>query len=158
MKLTALTTIICMFSVVIPIQSGGIIYDYDYDNFGKFFPQGDGFGDFHLYKYANIDDIFDENYEGTNVGGAFLVKGNSSQTTDVFDGYLDDITATYYCGSTHAEEGWNSLWMRVQYVNGSYDYTFLCQEKGWHYNQTWIPKTFSGNQVSIHSMPSDVSI
>jgi len=137
MKGIALATIIYIFSVVIPIQSREIVYTYNYDNFGDFFHQG-AREDFNIYKYQAIDKIFDTEYNGTNVGGVFLVQGSSATSTPDFEGYVVNITATFYCGSTHDEEGRNSLWIAVYYDKNE-DFTYLCQERGWHYNHTWIP-------------------
>jgi len=137
MKGIALVTII--FSVVIPIQSHEIINVYNYVSFGEIFPQSyGGFDEFHLYKYADIDIIFDTEYKGTNIGGAFLVHGTNWTETH-FDGYVIDITATFYCGSTETEEGGDSLWIGVRYPDGNIEGSFICQERGWHYNHTWIP-------------------
>jgi len=141
MKMIHITAIIYLFSVVIPIQSGEIIYNYD--NLGEMFAQGSGVNDFHLFKYSDIDTIFDEKYEGSNIGGAYLIEGNFSNIyaeVHVFPGYLVNITATFYCGSTKAEEGGNSLWMGVQYIEADYAQSFLCRDRtGWRYDYTWTP-------------------
>jgi len=140
MQPTAITTIFYIFSVVIPIQSRETTYTYNYDyGFSGIFPQFDGVNDFHVYKYEHIEIIFDEKYNGTNIGGAFLVRGHSDTGTIEFEGYLVDISATFYCGGTDAEEGGASLLIDVYYPDGEDDYIFICQEKGWHYNHTWIP-------------------
>jgi len=132
--------IISIFSVVIPIQSHEVIYVYNYDSFAEIFPQGDGVNDFHVYKYEDIRKIFDTEYTGKNIGGAFLVQGSSSDgSTPQYEGYLVDITATFYCGSTYSEEGFKSLLIYVYYPDGSDDFNYVCQERGWHYNYTWIP-------------------
>jgi len=139
MIVLALTPIICLFSVVIPIQSGEIIYVYDYDNFGDIFPQGDGVNDFHISKYSDIDNIFDKKYEGPHIGGAYLVEGNASIiTTREFKGYVKSITATFYCGGTW-RESYSSLWIGVDYADPGYGYGhWICSESSWQ-NYTWIP-------------------
>jgi len=126
--------IISLFSVVIPIQSREIIYNYD--NFGDIFPQSDSGNDFHVYKYAEIDNIFDEKYEGTNIGGAYLVQGTSYVTTSEFKGQLVSITATIYCAKNY----WGTLMMAVGYP-GFGEYIWICNEHGsdWNYNITWSP-------------------
>jgi len=137
MKGIALHTIICIFSVVIQIQSSEIIYRYDYDSFGQIFPQGDGVNEFHVYKYADIDNIFDEKYTGKNIGGAYLLNG-TSDTRIEFEGlYILDITATFYCGSTHTDDEANSLWIGV---NNEFNGKYICEERrGWHYKHMWTP-------------------
>jgi len=141
MQRTAITTIIYIFSVVIPIQSHLTTYTYNYDSFGEIFPQGDvGYNEFHVYKYADIDTIFDTEYKGTNIGGAFLVQGSSYIQNLEYEGYVANITATFYCGSTEAEQGGSSLFIGVYYpVFKDGDDILICQEKGWHYNYTWTP-------------------
>jgi len=143
MQITHITAIIYLLSAVIPIKSGEIIYDYDYSNLGEIFPQSDRINDFHLYKYSDIDKIFDEKYEGFNIGGAFLMEGNyytNLPEAPVFPGYAVKITATFYCGSTEAEEGGNSLLIDVGYVDGGADYNWLCEDRtGWHYDYPWTP-------------------
>jgi len=145
MQITHITAIIYLLSAVIPIKSGEIIYDYDYSNLGEIFPQSDRINDFHLYKYSDIDKIFDEKYEGSNIGGAFLMEGNyytDLLKAPVFPGYIVKITATFYCGSTYAEEGTNSLLISVAYVDEGSDYTYLCEDRtGWHYDYPWTPVT-----------------
>jgi len=140
MKGIDLVKIITIFSVVIPIQSHETftIDVYNYESFGELFPQSRGIDDFHVYEYANMDNIFAEKYKGSNIGGAFLVQGDNITYAPKSEGYLVDITATFYCGSTHAEDGENSLSMDVWY-DGDRDFTYICQERGWHYNYTWIP-------------------
>jgi len=131
--------ILCIFSVVIPIQSQEIIYVYNYDSFGDMYPQGEiGLNEFHVDKYADIDTIFATEYKGTHIGGAFLVQGWTSIKTDAFEGYITDITTTFYCGGTYPEEP-DSLWIDVYYNDVDHDRNSLCTEKGWHYNYTWIP-------------------
>jgi len=146
MQITHITAIIYLLSAVIPIKSGEIIYDYDYSNLGEIFPQSDRINDFHLYKYSDIDKIFDEKYEGSNIGGAFLMEGNYGtklSEVPVFPGYLVNIKATFYCGSTYAEELTNSLRLDVFYVDGQwFDGTWLCEDRtGWHYDYPYTPTT-----------------
>ena len=162
MQITHITAVIYLLSAVIPIKSGEIIYVYDYDNLGEILPQGSGINDFHLYKYSDIDKIFDDKYKGSNIGGAFLMEGNYSTNyleVPVFPGYIVNITTTFYCGSTLAEEGGNSLVIVVTYVNESGDVDWLCEDRtGWHYDYTWTPPgTDPGNGVSILSMPLKLS-
>jgi len=154
MKGIALVTILSLFSVAIPIQSLETVYTYNYDNFGDFFPQGDR-EDFNIHKYADNDTIFDAEYKGTNIGGAFLVLGNSS-TTMHFEGQLLDITATFYCGSTFTDTEVESLWIYVYYVEGGiagthvdrvHDAIYICEERGWHYNYTTNPQLAAKYQV-----------
>jgi len=150
MQITHITAIIYLLSAVIPIKSGEIIYDYDYSNLGEIFPQSDRINDFHLYKYSDIDKIFDEKYEGSNIGGAFLMEGNyytDLSEAPVFPGYLVNMTATFYCGSTHAEEGIYSLYIGVVYVDGDGTGIWPCEETGWHYDYPWTPTSiYTGNQ------------
>jgi len=145
MQITHITAIIYLLSAVIPIKSGEIIYDYDYSNLGEIFPQSDRINDFHLYKYSDIDKIFDDKYEGSNIGGAFLMEGNyytDRSEAPVFPGYLVNITATVYCGSTVAEEGLYSLRIDVPYVDGGWAFNYLCGNRtGWHYDHTYTPTT-----------------
>jgi len=143
MQITHITAIIYLLSAVIPIKSGEIIYDYDYSNLGEIFPQSDRINDFHLYKYSDIDKIFDEKYVGSNIGGAFLLEGDFKTNlpeAHVFPGFFVNITLTYYCGSTHAEEGDNSLQINVDYVDGNNYGIWLCEDRtGWHYDYVWTP-------------------
>jgi len=137
MKRIVLIMIIYIVSVVIPIQSGEIAYTYDYDNFDEIFPQTRGvIDDFHLFKYEDID----TEYNGTNIGGAFLVLGTSHPQTPKYKGYVVDVTATFYCGSTYYEDEDYSLQIFVFYDGPELDDTYLCKERGWHYNYTWIPQ------------------
>jgi len=131
-------TIICIFSVVIPIQSGRIAYTYNYDNFNEIFPQDNGvINNFYLFKYEDLDRIFDTEYEGTNVGGAFVVLGSVHHGTPNYKGYVVDITATFYCGSTDdSSENWLKIGV---FYEDAYDNFYPCEERGWHYNQTLIP-------------------
>jgi len=138
--------IISIFSVVIPIQSHELIYVYNYDSFTEIFQQRDGINDFHVYKYEDIRTIFDTDYTGTNIGGAYLVQGSNWHNTLGYEGYLLDITATFYCGSTYAKEGGISLEFHVDYPDGSNDINYVCQERGWHYNYTWIPQMGAKHQ------------
>ena len=153
MKGIDLVKIITIFSVVIPIQSHETftIDVYNYESFGELFPQSRGIDDFHVYEYANMDNIFAEKYKGSNIGGAFLVQGWTSIETDAFEGYITDITTTFYCGGTYPEEP-DSLWIDVYYNDVDHDRNSLCTEKGWHYNYTWIPASGAKYQVSIHSV------
>jgi len=149
MQIIHITAIIYLFSVVIPIKSGEIIYTYDYYNLGEIFPQGSGINDFHLYRYSYIDTIVHEKYNGSNIGGAFLMEGyyeTNLSEVPVFPGYLVNITATFYCGSTRAEEGWRSLRIAVFYVGGGWGPDYHCDRTGWHYDHTWTPSTSLGNQ------------
>jgi len=151
MQIIHITAIIYLFSVVIPIKSGEIIYTYDYYNLGEIFPQGSGINDFHLYRYSYIDTIVHEKFKGSNIGGAFLMEGNyyTNDKAPVFPGYPVNITATFYCGSTYAEEGDKSLSIGVWYINGGSDGIYLCKDRtGWHYDYTWTPPTGTdpGNQ------------
>jgi len=160
MQPTAIATIFYIFSAVIPIQSRETTYTYNYDyGFSEIFPQGDGVNDFHVYKYEQIEIIFDEKYNGTNIGGAFVVQGTSITGPIEFEGHLVDITATFYCGGTHAEEGAYSLWIAVYYPDGEYDPIYICQEKGWHYNYTWIPPSAARYQsFTLHIAANDVTM
>jgi len=151
MQITHITAIIYLLSAVIPTKSGELIYVYDYDNLGEILPQGSGINDFHLYKYSDIDTIFHEKFEGSNIGGAFLMEGNyrtDLSEAPVFPGYIVNITATFYCGSTRAEEGVNSLRIYVFYVDGGANGIYLCEDRtGWHYDHTWTPTvTILGKQ------------
>jgi len=151
MQITHITAIIYLLSVVIPIQSGEIIYIYDYSNLGKIFPQKDGINDFHLYKYSDIDKIFDDKYKGSNIGGAFLMEGNyitDIPEAPVIPGYFVNVTATFYCGSTWAETEYNSLWFDVDYRAGDHYDNWICKNRtGWHYDYTWTPTIKNpGNQ------------
>ena len=145
MKMIHITAIIYLFSVVIPIQSAEIIYVYNYDNLDEIFEQGSGIYDFHLYKYADIDTIFNKKYEGSNIGGAYLIEGGfrtDDTKAHVFPGYIVNVTATFYCGATFAEVGdHDSLWISIRYIDADFDGTFLCSDRiGWHYDYTWTPK------------------
>ena len=91
MRGIGLVTIISIFSVVIPIQSREIAYTYNYENFGDIFHQGNR-DDFNVYKYEDIDKIFDTEYSGPNIGGVFLVDASSTTMTDQFDGHIVNIT------------------------------------------------------------------
>jgi len=141
MQITHITAIIYLLSAVIPIKSGEITYTYS--NLGEILPQGSGTNDFHLYKYSYIDKITHDKYGGSNIGGAFLMDGNyvtSLPEAHVFPGYIVKITATFYCGSTYAEQGPNSLAIGVYYVDGGSVGIFLCDKTGWHYDHVWTPK------------------
>jgi len=129
--------IISLFSVVIPIQSREIIYNYD--NFGDIFPQGDCGNNYQVNRYANIDKIFDTEYKGTNIGGAYLLQGSSYITTPEFKGQVVNITATFYCGSTYAVEAQNTLWILISWPEDT-GAVYLCQEGGWQ-KYTWIPSS-----------------
>jgi len=132
--------ILSIFSVVIPIQSHELTYTYNYNSFGEIFPQDDSVVDrFHLDKYKDIRTIFDTDYTGKNIGGAFLVQGSRNVYTPDYEGPVVDITATFYCGGTEPEEEGLSLRMGVYYPDGEYDNHYVCPERGWHYNYTWIP-------------------
>jgi len=137
MQPITIATIIYFSSVVIPIQSE-IIYIYNYDNFGELFHQGARW-DYNIYKYEDIDKIFDTEYKGTNIGGAFTIYDSYSYSYALpFEGYLVDITASFYCGSTYPKDE-GSLWINIDYHDEVNDGRFLCQERGWNYNYTWIP-------------------
>jgi len=141
MQITHITAIIYLLSAVIPIKSGELVFDYD--NLGEIFPQGSGINDFHLYKYSDLDKILDDKYEGSQIGGAFLMEGDyytNFPEAPIFPGYIVNITATFYCGSTEAEEGQNSLFIEVAYVGEGWDATYLCDNRtGWHYDYPWTP-------------------
>jgi len=159
MIVLALTPIICLFSVVIPIQSGEIIYVYDYDNFGDIFPQGDGVNDFHISKYSDIDNIFDKKYEGPHIGGAYLVEGNASITTSEFKGYLKSITATFYCGNTEYPGDDSSLWIGVEYPDsGAGDGEWICLKSGWNYDFTYIspPRGYQGFTFGVSAYEATI--
>jgi len=152
--------ILSIFSVVIPIQSHELTYTYNYNSFGEIFPQDDSVVDrFHLDKYEDIHKIFDTEYTGKNNGGAFLVQGNNKTYTSVYEGELVDITATFYCGGTYAEEGANSLEIFVNDLDGNHDYHYPCQERGWRYNYKWIPSTSAKYQdFYVRFMAYDATI
>jgi len=147
MKGIALVTILSLFSVAIPIQSLETVYTYNYDNFGDIFNQSGGVDDFHLYKYSDNDTIFDKEYKGTNIGGAFLVQGSSRGITPEFEGYVE-LTATFYCGGTYRVDGSNSLIIGVHYDDMDHA-IYLCQERGWHYNYTFVPPAAAKYQKVI---------
>ena len=157
MKFTAFTTI-CFyyFSLLIPIQSE-LIYVYNYDNFDDIFHEGNR-NDFNVYKYEDIDNIFETKYDGPNIGGAFQMQGNSTTITHQFDGYLVDVTASFYCyNAEEVEMNWE---MSILYEDGTFERNRVCIGSGpsnWKYNITWIPY-FPLKQVSFHSMPSNVRI
>jgi len=151
MQPITITTIIYIFSVVIPIQSHETVYIYKYDSFGEIFPQGDGIHDFHLRKYADMDTIFDTEYTGTNIGGAYLLHGASFAYTPDYEGFIVDITATFYCGSTYAEDGVYTLLIDVLYIDDQHlvdqETTYICEEKGWNYNYTLFPRSAAKYQT-----------
>jgi len=151
MKITHITVIIYLLSVVIPIQSGETIYVYNYDNLTDIFPQKDRINDFHLYKYSDIDKIFDDKYKGSNIGGAFLLEGNYAadrSEAHVFPGYIVNITLTFYCGST--EEGFfEGLVIEAAYDDAEYGMSYICDDRtGWH-NDTWIQDRWSWIPTTI---------
>jgi len=138
MKVTALQpAIICFFSVLIQIQSTEIEYIYNYDDFSEIFEQG-GQHNFNVAKYQDIDNIFDKPYEGSNIGGAFLLYGkwlSGSWHQQEFVGYIIKITTTHYCGKLNAPL---KLW--INYADGSEDSKEICSDTtGWNYNYAWIP-------------------
>jgi len=151
MKFTAFTTI-CFYyiSVLIPIQSE-LIYVYNYDNFGDIFHQGNR-NDFNVYKYEDIDSIFETKYAGTNIGGAFQMLGNFSTATHQFDGYLVDVTATIYCANTEERENW-LMWFKT---GNNWDAgRYVCGESpvdtnNWNYNIKWIPYFDINENVTLH--------
>jgi len=138
--LTFATICLHTFSVLIPIQSESIyVYNY-YNNFGDIFPQGEQ-TDLNIYRYEDIDNIFAEKYEGSNIGGAILTAEKG--TTVIypwpwFHGHPFAVTVTVYCGLS---EYGKMVW--VQYHNeSSEDYFYVCEgwkEQGWTYNHTYIP-------------------
>ena len=135
-----------MFSVHALIKSE-ITYNYNYDNFGDIFKQGYS-NSFNIYKYKDIDSIFETKYEGSNVGGAFLVNGQDATYTDNFDAYIVDFTATFYCSNS------KNLYIYVRY-NGAepkqFDNILICDKTSWTYNYTWTPPLrFSFSKVSIY--------
>ena len=155
MKVTALQlTIICFFSVLIRIQSEDIVHVYNYDNFDELFHQGN-LQDFNVLKYQEIDILFDKPYEGPNIGGAFLLHGESNTNTPQFDGYIVDITASFYCGDKKGNKvRFLSFW--VGYADDRDERVFICDDYGWNYNYTWIPpQRFDHSEVSVQSMPSE---
>jgi len=142
MKVTALQpAIICFFSVL--IQSSEIEYVYNYDNFDQIFQQG-GLYNFNVAKYEDIDSIFDKPYEGSNIGGAFLLYGpwtSRGWHEQSFDGYIIKIQTKYYCGK---QKEHLALW--INYADGQQDSSWLCDDTtGWNYTYTWIPPTHSEN-------------
>jgi len=155
--------IICLsaFSVLIPIQSEKVII-YNYDNFGEVFPQGNQ-TDFNIYKYKDINDIFKEKYQGTNIGGAFRIeRGSTAPTifTPWLDGYIVDVSVTVYCGKLFTDQATKLI--GVHYPDRDWDYTFVCDSSdsawtvGWTYNHTFVPtRRFgksAGVQVSIYAI------
>jgi len=136
MKVTALTALMYFFSVLNRIQSEEIVHVFNYDNFDELFHQGDR-DDFNkdLYEYINI--IFDKPYEGPNIGGAFVLHG-TSRTARQFDGYIVDITASFYCGNKETD----NLEFLVYYADNAEDHYFCGDSNhGWNYNYTWTPPT-----------------
>jgi len=145
MKVTALQpAIICFFSVLIQIQSTEIEYIYNYDDFSEIFEQG-GLHNFNVARYEDIDDIFDTPYEGSNIGGAFLLYGKwltGGWHEQEFDGYITKITTTHYCGNLSEPNIWNpKIMLWIDYVDGSYERKEICSDAlGWNYNYVWIPQ------------------
>jgi len=155
--------IICLsaFSVLIPIQSE-TIYIYNYDNFGEVFPQGNQ-TDFNIYKYKDINDIFKEKYQGSNIGGAFRIEGNSTAPTIYtpwLDEYIVDVSVTVYCGKLFTDHYTKVI--GILYPDGTWDYFFVCDSSdsawtvGWTYNYTFVPprrfEKSAGVQVSIYAI------
>jgi len=143
MKVTALTTIIYFFSVLIQIQSTEIIYVYNYDDFSEIFQQG-SLQNFNVLKYEDIDTIFDKPYEGSNIGGAFLMNGGWETKhwhQQEFNGYIVDVTATFYCGKYGGETWQSELALWIIYSETEQDEKYICSDNGWSYNYTWIPPT-----------------
>jgi len=135
------TALLCLFSVHVTecteIQKE-TIYTYNYDNkFGDIFYQG-ALDDFNMMTYEDAD----TGYEGPHVGGVFHLEGTSWTSTSWFDGYIVDISTTYYCG------GYGGIWLYVYYPDGEQDATGLCGSD-WAYNQTWTPAT----RYSHHGYP-----
>jgi len=146
MKVTALQpAIICFFSVLIQIQSTEIEYIYNYDDFSEIFEQG-GLHNFNVARYEDIDDIFDKPYEGSNIGGAFLLYGDWQTRywhEREFDGNIIKITTTHYCGKL-TDIYTLTLW--INYPDGSKDYKGICSDTtGWNYNYTWIAPRHTEN-------------
>jgi len=144
MKVTALQpAIICFFSVLIQIQSTEIEYIYNYDDFSEIFEQG-GLHNFNVARYEDIDDIFDTPYEGSNIGGAFLLYGKwltGGWHERQFPGYIMKITTTHYCGKLTDTF---TLW--VTYADGYQETKGICSDTaGWSYNSTWFPQRHSEN-------------
>lgn len=145
MKVTALQpAIICFFSVLIQIQSDEIEYVFNYEDFSEIFEQG-GLHNFNVAKYEDIDEIFDKPYEGSNIGGAFLLYGRwltGSWHEKEFDGYLTKITTTHYCGNLSEPNIWNpKIMLWINYVDGSQESKEICSDAlGWNYNYVWIPQ------------------
>merc|ERR1739838_963620 len=96
------------FFVLNRIQSEEIVHLFNYDNFDELFHQG-ARDDFNKDLYEDIDNIFDKPYEGPNIGGAFLLHGESDTWKD-FDGYIVDITASFYCGNYYEENMYFALY------------------------------------------------
>jgi len=148
MKVTALQpAIICFFSVLIQIQSDEIIYVYNYEDFSEIFQQG-GLHNFNVAKYQDIDNIFDKPYEGSNIGGAFLLYGDWQTNPwheQEFDGYVVDVTASFYCGKKTNDF---ALW--INYPDGKMDHTEICSDStSWNYNYKWIPPTRFNHTASF---------
>ena len=114
-------------------------HTYNYDNFGDIFLQG--YEDsFNTYKYENIA----TGYEGPHVGGAFLMKGTSFTSTNYYNGYIVDITTTYYCGR---DDSPNEMYIHVYYLDGEVDVVQLCGANWRTY--TWIPETRFSHQGEV---------
>ena len=148
MKHLIFTTIVLYwFSVLIPVQSVKVyIFNYD-NNFGDFFHQGDR-NDFNLYKYKDID-ILKEKYEGSNIGGAFQEEGDYEMRTHKFEGYLVNMTGTFYCGNPNAYRNGFGF----EYVDGGGEYWGVCGLPHlWTYNYPLIPtKLGHHSAVSIQN-------
>ena len=143
-------TFLYLFSVFVSIQSE-TIHIYNYDNFGDVFHQGE-LDDLNVFKYKDIDNLFEEKYSGSNIGGAFQVDGDSISTlpnTTIqyqFLGYIVDVTASFYCGDTN-------LSLDIEYSDGGGESVDICNATGWHYNYKWIPPHHSEHShVSIRCL------
>lgn len=146
---------LAIFSVVSSIPPRGeIVYSYNYANFSDMFTAGSVNDHFNVYKYEDIDTIFEEEYQGTNIGGAFLVAGTAyPQTRFIMENiFIVNMTASFYCGNTHSEDGENGLKIDVEYYYPSEgkDTTYLCQEKGWHYDYTWTPPSHFDHDKAVN--------
>ena len=142
--------LLCLFSVHVTdcteIQEE-TTYTYNYDNnFGDIFHLGNIDG-FNLYKYTDLDTI--TAYNDSHIGGAFTMEGTSYSTTNFFDGYIVDISTTFYCTKYI-----DYLRISVYYADGEHDTNELCiNDIYWVNNRisTWIPPTRSSHsEVSIH--------